>query len=73
MDAGAILEFILGYVATGIGVFLLYSPVIVLLVVLLMAAGLLKLLLWPFSILLRKWRRRKRGSEPPTDGSWLFM
>ncbi len=72
MDAGAILGFILGYIATGVGVFLLYAPVIVLLVVLLMAAGVVQLLLWPFIILLRKWRRRKRGYEPPLDGSWLF-
>lgn len=69
MDAGAVSVLFAGYVATGIGVFLLYSPVLVLVVGLLLTAGLLQLLAWPFLILIRKLRRKP---EPPQDGSWLL-
>ena len=69
MDTGAVLAFIGGYFAAAAGVFLLYSPVIVMVLALLVAAGLLQLLAWPFLSLVRK-LRRKPG--PPQDGSWLL-
>lgn len=70
MDAGIILGFVFGYIATIVAVFLLFLPVVVLFVALLMAAGVLQLLLLPFVILIRK----VRGSKPNTDmdGSWLM-
>lgn len=69
MDTGALLALAGGYIAAGIGVFLLYSPVLVLMVGLLLAAGALQLLAWPFIVLVRKIRRKP---EPPQDGSWLL-
>jgi len=69
MDTGALLALAGGYIAAGIGVFLLYSPVLVLIVGLLLAAGVLQLLAWPFIVLVRKIRRKP---EPPQDGSWLL-
>lgn len=60
---------IAGYVAAAFGVFLLYSPVLILVVWLLLAAGLLQLLAWPFIVMVRKLRRKP---EPPQDGSWLL-
>jgi hypothetical protein len=69
MDPGAVLALIAGYIATGIGVFLLYSPVLVLAVGLLLTAGLLQLLAWPFLVLVRRLRRKPK---PPQDGSWLL-
>ncbi|MDQ0769118.1 putative membrane protein (Fun14 family) [Pseudarthrobacter defluvii] len=70
MDAGTVLGFIAGYVATLAGVFLLYLPVLALVVALLVAAGFLQLLLLPVAILVRKLRRSK--PEPDTDGSWIL-
>ncbi|ADX73228.1 hypothetical protein D7Z96_10020 [Pseudarthrobacter phenanthrenivorans] len=69
MDTGTVLALVGGYIAAAIGVFLLYSPVLVLVVGLLISAGLLQLLAWPFLVLVRKLRRRP---EPPQDGSWLL-
>lgn len=69
MDTGTLLALAGGYIAAGIGVFLLYSPVLVLIVGLLVAAGMLQLLAWPFVALVRKIRRKP---EPPHDGSWLL-
>jgi membrane protein implicated in regulation of membrane protease activity len=69
MDSGAVLALIGGYIAAAIGVFLLYSPVLVLMLGLLIAAGLLQLLAWPFLILVRRLRHKPR---PPEDGSWLL-
>ncbi len=69
MDPGAALALVAGYIAAAIGVFLLYSPVLLLVVGLLLAAGVLQLLAWPFLILVRKLRRKP---EPPQDGSWLL-
>ena len=69
MDAGAVLGLIGGYVAAGITVFLLYSPVLVLVVCLLLTAGVLRLLAWPFLFLFHKLRRKP---EPPADNSWLL-
>ncbi|TLM86305.1 hypothetical protein FDW83_00655 [Pseudarthrobacter sp. NamE2] len=69
MDTGALLALAGGYIAACIGVFLLYSPVLVLIVGLLLAAGMLQLLAWPFIVLVRKIRRKP---EPPQDGSWLL-
>jgi len=70
MDAGTILGFIAGYIATLVGVFLLYLPVIALFVALLVAAGLLQLLLLPLVLLVR--RMRHRTSDQDTDGSWVL-
>jgi uncharacterized membrane protein (Fun14 family) len=70
MDAGTILGFIAGYLATLAGVFLLYLPVIALFVALLVAAGVLQLLLLPLIILVR--RMRHRTSDQNTDGSWIL-
>jgi hypothetical protein len=69
MDAAAVLALIAAYIAAAIGVFLLYSPVLLLVVGLLLAAGLLQLVAWPFLVLIRKLRRKP---EPPQDGSWLL-
>ncbi len=69
MDSGDGLALILGYIATVFGVLLLYSPVLVLALGLLIAAGLLQLSAWPLIILVRKLRRK---TEPPKDGSWLL-
>ncbi|TLM73585.1 hypothetical protein [Pseudarthrobacter sp. NamB4] len=69
MDTGAVLALIGGYIAAAVGVFLLYSPVLVLVVALLIVAGLLQLAAWPFLFLIRKLRRKP---EPPHDGSWLL-
>lgn len=49
--------------------FLLYSPVLFLVVGLLLTAGVLQLLCWPLVVLVRKLRRK---SEPPQDSSWLL-
>lgn len=69
MDTGTVLAFIGGYIAAAVGVLILYSPVIVLVLGLLIAAGLLQLLALPFLILVRKLRRKP---DPPEDGSWLL-
>lgn len=69
MDTGTILSCTAGYLAAMGGVFLLYLPVIVLLVALLIASGLLELLLLPFITLFRRLRRRP---EPDMDPSWLL-
>jgi hypothetical protein len=69
MDAGTVLGMIGAYVAAGITVFLLYSPVIVLFVCLLLTAGVVQLLVWPFLVLFRKLRRKP---EAPSDNSWLL-
>jgi hypothetical protein len=60
---------IIGYIAAAIGIILLYSPLLVLAVGLLLTAGLLQLLAWPFLVLIRKLRRKP---EPPQDTSWLL-
>lgn len=71
MDAQSILTFIGGYVATAVTVFLLYSPVLVLFVVLLIIAGILQLVALPFLVLIR--RLRGRGKlDSPSDASWLL-
>jgi hypothetical protein len=69
MDPGAVLAFVAGYIVTAIGVLVLYSPLIVLAVVLLLTAGLLRLLAWPFLALIHKLRRKP---QPPQDASWLL-
>ncbi|MEW1950817.1 hypothetical protein AB0280_16390 [Pseudarthrobacter sp902506025] len=69
MDTGTILGYAAGYIAAMGGVFLLYLPVIVLLVALLIAGGLLELLLLPFIALFKRLRRRP---EPDLDPSWLI-
>ena len=70
MDTGMILGFSFGYLATIAGVFLLYSPVIAMVLVLLVAAGILKLLLLPFALLIRRLRRQRQ--EPDMDGAWIL-
>ncbi len=69
MDTGTILAYAFEYLATIAGIFVLYLPVIILVVALLIAGGLLQLLILPFAALVKKLRRR-----PPadTDPSWLF-
>ncbi|MDT0168857.1 hypothetical protein [Pseudarthrobacter sp. BRE9] len=69
MDAGTILGFIFGYFAAIAGIFLLYVPDIVMLLVLLVVAGVLQLLLLPFALLIRRLRRRQ---QTDTDASWLL-
>ena len=69
MDTGTILGFLAGYLAAITGAFLLYLPVIVLVVALLVTAGLLQLLLLPIIILVRRLRHRQ---EPDVDPSWLL-
>ena len=69
MDAGTILGLIVGYLATITGVFLLYAPMIVMVLALLVVAGVLQLLLMPFVLLIRRLRRR---SQADTDPSWLL-
>jgi hypothetical protein len=69
MDPGAVLALTAGYIATVCGVLLLYSPLIVLTIVLLLTAGLLRLLAWPFLALIHKLRRKP---QPPQDASWLL-
>lgn len=69
MDSGAVLALITGYIATVFGVLLLYSPLIVLVLVLLLTTGLLRLLAWPFLALIHKLRRKP---QPPRDASWLL-
>jgi uncharacterized RDD family membrane protein YckC len=69
MDPGVVLALVGGYIAAAIGVFLLYSPVLFLVVGLLLTAGLLQLLAWPFIVLIRKLRHKH---EPPQDTSWLL-
>jgi hypothetical protein len=70
MDTATVLGFTFGYFATIAGVFVLYLPVVVLLVSLLITAGVLRLLLQPFVILIRKLRRSR--PEPEMDGSWIL-
>ncbi|MDQ0029950.1 hypothetical protein [Arthrobacter bambusae] len=69
MDTSTIFGFILGYLASMAGVFLLYLPDLVLLVALLIAAGVLQLILLPFILLVRTLRRRQ---DADTDSSWLL-
>lgn len=69
MDTGTILGYTAGYLATVVGVFLLYLPVISLLVALLIAGGILQLLLLPFIALFKRLRRRP---QPDMDLSWLL-
>jgi hypothetical protein len=69
MDTGTILGLIVGYLATLTGIFLLYSPVIILFIALLIAGGILQLLLMPFVLLIRRLRRRTHAD---TDPSWLL-
>lgn len=58
MDAGALPGLIGGYLAGVFGVFLLYSPVLVLAIGLLLAAGMLQLVARPFIVLIRKLGRK---------------
>ncbi|MEW1812538.1 hypothetical protein AB0284_17760 [Pseudarthrobacter phenanthrenivorans] len=69
MDTGTILAYAGGYIAAMGGVFLLYLPVIALLVALLIAGGILQVLLLPFVALFRRLRRRP---EQDLDPSWLL-
>ncbi len=57
MDTRWIFGFVGGYVATAVIVFLLYSPFVVLFVVLLLAAGVLELMALPLLVLFRRLRR----------------
>lgn len=70
MGTDSILAFIGGYVATAFTAFLLYSPVLVLFVLLLLMAGVLQLIALPFILLFR--RLRGKGSDRRSDGTWFF-
>lgn len=63
MDAQWILTFVGGYVATAVLVFLLYSPFLVLYVVLLLLVGFLQLIALSFLVLFRRLRWGE-GSRP---------
>ncbi len=69
MDTQSILAFIGGYVATAVTVFLLYSPVLVLFLVLLLIAGILQLMALPFILLFRTLRG---GGKSDGDSTWLL-
>ena len=66
MDTGTFLAYAAAYMATMGAVFLLYLPVIVLLVALLIAGGILQLLLLPFIALVKRIRRRPPSDLDPT-------
>lgn len=68
MDIGTILDYAVGYIAAMGGVFLLYLPVIILLVCLPITAGILQLMLLPFIALFKKVLRR----QPNLDPSWFL-
>ncbi|NUS35012.1 MAG: hypothetical protein HOQ04_00860 [Pseudarthrobacter sp.] len=70
MDSGMILGFSFGYLAAMAGAFLLYSPVIAMALVLLVVAGILKAVLLPFALLIRKLRSPR--PEADLDGTWLL-
>jgi hypothetical protein len=70
MDTGTVSALVGGYFAAVVAVFFLYSPVLLLFVGLLITAGVVQLLAWPFLILFRKLHRHR--PEPPSDGSWLL-
>jgi apolipoprotein N-acyltransferase len=71
MDAEWILSFVSGYVAAAVTVFLLYSPFFILFLVLLLIAGILRLLGLALLVLFR--RHRGRGKiDSLSDGSWLL-
>ncbi|WP_324645083.1 hypothetical protein [Pseudarthrobacter sp. LT1] len=69
MDTGTILSYTAGYIAAMGGVFLLYLPVIVLLVALLISGGVLQLLLLPFIALVKRLRHQP---APDMDASWFL-
>jgi hypothetical protein len=62
--------YIVGYLITAITVFIFCLPAIVLFVILLLAAGVLRVLVWPLELLIRKLRRHPK--ETQTDPSWLL-
>ena len=66
-----ILAFIGEYLAAALAVFLLYSPFVVLFVILLLTAGVLRLLAWPFIVLISR-LRGKKGADGRSEGTWLF-
>lgn len=70
VDAGVMVAFAFCYLMTVVAAFVLYSPIIVLFVVLLLAAGVLRLLVWPLQLLIRKLRRHSK--EQHRDETWLF-
>jgi hypothetical protein len=72
MDTQSVLTFIAGYFATAVTVFMLYSPGLILFVVLLLVAGLLQLVAWPFVVLIRRLRRRLGKFDDESDSSWLL-
>lgn len=70
MDTGTLLGYVFGYFAAVAGVFLLYSPVLLLAVALLVAVGVLKLLVLPVTLLVRLARRPRRGQD--ADAGWVL-
>ncbi|MBT2533297.1 hypothetical protein J7E83_14450 [Arthrobacter sp. ISL-48] len=71
MDTQSIFTFVGGYVATAVTVFLLYSPVLFLFVLLLLVGGVLQLMAWPFIVLIRRLRRPGKF-DGESDSSWLL-
>jgi len=69
IETGTILSYATEYIAATGAAFILFLPVIVLLVVLLIAGDVLRLLLLPFIALFNNLRRRQ---EPNLDPSWLW-
>ena len=69
MDTGTILAYVAGYISTMGVAFLLYLPVIILIVALLVAGGILHLLLLPFIALVRRIRQKP---PPDQDPSWFL-
>lgn len=70
MNAETIFGFSIGYLAALIGIFLIYLPYIILLVLLLIGAGVLQLLLLPFALVVRKLRRAR--PRPSQDSAWIL-
>lgn len=71
MGTETILAFLGGYIATAIAVILLYSPVLVLFAVLLLTAGILRLIALICIVMIRRLRRRGKPNSP-SDGTWLL-
>ncbi|MGF9648887.1 hypothetical protein AAIH32_12980 [Pseudarthrobacter oxydans] len=70
MNAETIFGFSMGYLAALVGIFVIYLPYLVLFVLLLIAAGILQLLLLPFTLLVRNLRHIK--PRPTQDSSWIL-
>ena len=70
MDTGVMTAYIVGYLITAITVFVFCLPAIAPFVILLLVAGVLRVVVWPLELLIRKLRRHPK--ETQTDQSWLL-